>query len=202
MSRAAGARARPRHSWRHELEAASPRYKIVVDHDGLYRVTYNDLLAAGLVMTSFDPRHLHVTNQGLDVAVEVVGEDDGQFNPGDYLLFYGQRLRGDLLASKHADEANDWITLSGWQPQFNAKMVEKYTDDNVYWLDTGTTPGLRMNVSDGTPAGAPVADYYTATVHAEQSNEWKTTTYNGEDTWFWQTIPANVYRCCTYTQLI
>ena len=168
--------------------AVTPRYKIVVDHDGLYRVTYNDLLSAGLVMTSFDPRNLHLTNQGLDVAIEVVGEQDGQFDPGDYLLFYGQRLRGDLLASKHTDEADDWIILNGWQPEFNAKMVEKYTNENVYWLETGTAPGWRMTSIDGTPTGAPMADYYTATVRAEQSLLWKTTHFNDEDTWFWDEI--------------
>jgi hypothetical protein len=168
--------------------ATTPRTKIVVDHDGLYRVTYTDLLSAGWAMTSFDPRNLHLTNQGLDVAIEVVGEDDGQFDAGDYVLFYGQRLRGDLLASKHADEANDWIALHGWQPEFNAKMVEKYTDENVYWLETGATPGLRMTVIDGTPLDAPVADYYTATVRAERSRVWKTTHFNDEDTWFWDEI--------------
>ena len=176
---------------------AAPRYKIVVDHDGLYRITYNNLASAGLVMTSFDPRNLHMSNQGLDVAVEVVGASDGKFDPGDFVLFYGQRLRGDLLASKHTADANDWINLNGWHPQFNAKMVEKYTDDNVYWLDAGTTPGLRISVLNGTPAGAPLADYYTATVHAEHSNEWKTTTFSSEDTWFWQTIPV-AYVTATY----
>ncbi|HSD83921.1 MAG TPA: C25 family peptidase propeptide domain-containing protein, partial [Anaerolineae bacterium] len=120
-------------------ETVAPRYKIVVDQDGLYRVTYNDLVSAGLVMTSFDPRNLQLTNQGLTVAVEIVGEADGGFDPDDYLLFYGQRLRGDLLASRHAAEADNWLTLNGWQPQFNATMVEKYTDDNVYWLEVGTT---------------------------------------------------------------
>ncbi len=168
--------------------ASAARYKLVVDHDGVYRVTYNDLLAAGLVMTSFDPHNLHMTNQGLDVAVEVVGEGDGQFDPGDSVLFYGQRLRGDLLASKHTAEADDWLILNGWQPKFNAKMVEKYTDENVYWLEAGTTPGLRMTSLDGTPAGAPAADYYTATVRAEQSRLWKTTHFNDEDTWFWDEI--------------
>jgi hypothetical protein len=166
----------------------TPRTKLVVDHDGLYRVTYDDLLSAGLEMISFDPRNLHLTNQGLDVAIEVVGEDDGQFDQGDYVLFYGQRLRGDLLASKHTDEADDWIMLNGWQPEFNAKMVEKYTDENAYWLEVGTTPGLRMSVIDGTPLAAPVADYYTATVRAEQSRVWKTTHFNDEDTWFWNEI--------------
>lgn len=168
--------------------ATAPRYKIVVDRDGLYRVAYDDLLTAGLVMTSFDPRNLHMTNQGLDVAVELAGEGDGQFGPGDYLLFYGQRLRGDVLAAKHTAEADDWITLNGWQPQFNAKMVEKYTDDNVYWLEVGATPGLRMTWLNGAPAGAPLAEYYTATVRAEQSRLWKTTHFNDEDTWFWDEI--------------
>jgi hypothetical protein len=175
----------------------TPQYKIVVDHDSLYRVTYTDLLSAGLVMTSFDPRKLRLRNQGLDVAMEVIGEADGQFDPNDYLLFYGQRLRGDLLASKHSAEASDWISLNGWQPQFNAKMVEKYTDDNVYWLDVSATPGLRMTTLDGTPSGAPAADYYTATVHAEQQNVWKTTTFSGEDTWFWQQLPVP-YGTATY----
>jgi hypothetical protein len=179
--------------------STSPRYKIVVDHDGLYRVTYNDLLSAGLVMTSFDPRNLRLTNQGLDAAMEVAGEGDGRFDPGDYVLFYGQRLRGDLLASKHPDEANDWIRLNGWQPQFNAKMVEKYTDENVYWLEGGTTPGLRMSLLNGTPAGAPVAEYYTATVHAEKSLEWRTLTYSSEDTWYWQKFPASVATTAAYT---
>jgi hypothetical protein len=174
-----------------------PQYKIVVDRDGLYRVTYTDLLSAGLVMTAFDPRQLHLTNQGLDVAIEVAGESDGQFDSGDYLLFYGQKLRGDLLASKHITEADDWLNFNGWQPQFNAKIVEMYTDDNVYWLGVGDAPGLRMAAVDGMPAGAPLADYYLATAHAEQSNRRSTLTFSGEDTWFWESLPV-AYITATY----
>ena len=74
----------------------------------------------------------------------VVGEADGHFDPGDYVLFYGQKLRGDLLASKWITESNRWLTYGSWQPQFTAFMVEQYTDNNVYWLSVGTTPGLRM----------------------------------------------------------
>jgi hypothetical protein len=164
------------------------QYKIVVDRDGLYRVTYTDLLSAGLVLTAFDPRQLQLTNQGLDVAMEVSGEADGQFDPGDEVVFYGQRLRGEVLAAQHANEANSWITLNGWQPHFNAKMVEKYTNENVYWLRVGDTPGLRIAAHDGTPGSAPLIDYYTATVRAEQSLLWKTTHFNDEDTWFWDLI--------------
>lgn len=169
----------------------SPAYKIVVNHDGLYRVTYTDLLSAGLVMTSFDPHYLQLTNQELDVTMEVIGEDDGQFDPTDYLLFYGQRLRGDLLAAKHPDADDLWISFYSWQPHFNATMVEKYTDENVYWLTVGSTPGLRMSRLDGTPQGAPQPGYYTATMRAEQSLVWKVTHYTSEDSWVWDELKVS-----------
>lgn len=174
--------------------AATSRYEIVVDHDGLYRVTYSDLLAAGLVMTSFDPRNLHMTNQGRAVAVEVVGEGDGKFNPGDYLLFYGQRLRGDLLASKFISESAHWPALgvNHWQPTFNAFMVERYTDENAYWLSVENVPGLRMLFRMGAPSGtAPQAEFYTATVRSEQSKIWRTNTFTGEDPFFWESATAS-----------
>ena len=38
--------------------APTPRYKIVVNHDGVYRVTYADLQAAGLDVSTLDPRNL------------------------------------------------------------------------------------------------------------------------------------------------
>ena len=119
----------------------APRYKIVVNHDGVYRLTSADLQAAGLDVSTLDPRNLQLTNQGLDVAIVVVGEADGHFDSGDYVLFYGQKLRGDLLASKWVTESNHWLTYGTWQPQFNAFMVERYTDQNVYWLSVGTAPG-------------------------------------------------------------
>jgi uncharacterized repeat protein (TIGR01451 family) len=178
---------------------STPAYKITVDHDGLYRVTYADLASAGLVMTGFDPRQLHLTNQGLDVAVELVGEEDGQFDPTDYLLFYGQRLRGDLQAARHPDADDRWLQFGGWRPRFNAATVEKYTDENVYWLAVGLTPGLRMSRVDGTPQGAPQPDFYTATVRAEKSMLQRVTHYSSEDTWFWDELRVAAPATRTYT---
>jgi len=170
--------------------ALAPRYKLVVNHDGVYRVTYEDLQASGLDVSAIDPRHFQMTNQGLDVALAVVGEADGHFDPGDYVLFYGQKLRGDLLASKWITESNNWLTFdNGWHPQFNAFMVERYTDNNVYWLSVGTTPGLRMPTRAGTPSGtAFIPDYYTATVQAKEVSYWRTTTFTGEDPFFWELV--------------
>jgi hypothetical protein len=173
----------------HSATSLAPRTKIVVNHDGVYRVTYADLQAAGLDMSTFDPRNLQLTNQGLDVAITVVGETDGHFDPGDYVLFYGQKLRGDLLASKWITESSHWLTYGNWIPHFNAFMVERYTDNNVYWLSVGSTPGLRMATSAGSPSGqASVPDYYTATVRLEQSTYWRTWTFTSEDVFFWDRV--------------
>lgn len=171
----------------------TPRYKIVVDHDGLYRLTYADLQAAGMAVDTIDPRTFHLISQGRDVAIEVAGETDGVFNPGDFILFYGQKLRGDIIASQHISESNFWMTYpNGWHPQFNAMMVERYTDENAYWLSVGGAPGPRIGTVDGTPSGlAPAPDHYTATAHAEQVAYWRSTTFTGEDPFFWDYMTAS-----------
>ena len=181
--------------------AITPSYKIVVDHDGVYRVTYADLLAAGLDVTNVVPSAFQLTSQQHEVAIEVPGEADGRFDPGDAIVFYGQKLRGDILAARYASESAPWVTFgNGWRPTFNAQMVELYTDDNVYWLTTDGAPGPRMKSSDGTPSGAaPVPEYYTATVHAEKVNYWRTTTFSSVDVFFWDMLAAPVTRSYTTT---
>ncbi len=184
------------------LHFQSPLYKIVVDRDGLYRLTYTDLQAAGMEVEAVDPRTFSLTSQGQDVAILVHGEEDGCFDPEDYILFYGLKFRGDRLAELYAGEDDHWPTLGlyGWQPRFSAVMLEKYTNENVYWLTAGGASGLRMETVNGAPAGMfPAPDFYTATVHAEQSNHWKTTHFTSEDTWFWDIVQTTSSVTRTYT---
>jgi hypothetical protein len=170
--------------------------KITVDHDGLYRITYADLITAGVVMTGIDPGNFHLTSQQQDVAIYVSNQTPGVFAPGDFIEFYGQKFRGDVLAARYAGESSQWLTYSnGWHSQFSAAMLEKYTDDNVYWLNVNGPAGPRMAAIDGTPDGvSPVPTYYTTTVHAEQSKFWWTYSSNsgslpgGEDTWWWESV--------------
>lgn len=182
------------------LTDLAPRLKITVDRDGLYRITYADLVAAGWNPAGIDPRTFHLTSQGQDVAIEVAGEADGQFDPGDYILFYGQKLSGQRLAALYADEAQWWLSYGNWQPQFNAFMIEKYTDRNVYWLTQGGTPGPRMTTVDGTPGGsAPSPDYYTARLHMEQQKIYWSNHLTSEDTFVWNMIFSSSIVTSTYT---
>lgn len=147
------------------LTAAPLCLKLVVDEDGLYRVTRDDLQAAGWDVAALDPRSLSLSSQGQPVALRVAGEADGRLDPGDFVEFYGQRFRGD-------------------------QMAEKYTDDNVYWLAGGGQAGPRMAELNVRPAGAPFGPTsFWTTLRAEQNNYWfshQTLDWPTHDTWWWQ----------------
>jgi hypothetical protein len=123
------------------LGQGQPSYKVVVDEDGIYQLTYADLEGAGMDPGSIDPLDFELYNQGQEVAIQVadVG-DDGQFNEEDYILFYGQQ------------------------------MTTTYTRENVYWLTTGISDGLRMAEKDGTLGASDVLTYFETTVHWEVDN--------------------------------
>ena len=81
-------------------------YKFAVGASGIYRLTYDDLKKAGVDVASIDPRNLRIYGNGggmlpeanasprvddlMENAIFVSGEADGRFDPGDYILFYGQ----------------------------------------------------------------------------------------------------------------
>ena len=115
-----------------------PAYKIQVDQDGLYQVTYSALQAAGVPVDGLDPRTFKLFNQGVEIPIYVFGEGDGVFNSTDYLLFYGQ------------------------------KIDTKFTNVNLYWLSWGNGTGLRMSTQDGSVHGANSPVSFRTTLHLEE----------------------------------
>ncbi len=143
---------------------APPNYKILVDQDGIYQLSYNDLKSAGVPVDSLDPRTLQLFNQGNEVAISVDGEQDGTFNPGDVLLFFGQ------------------------------KANSKYTNTNVYWLGWGDNIGLRMSRPDATPSGgASVPASFQTTLRIEQDHNYQRADPSGPDNdhWYWDILFAS-----------
>jgi uncharacterized repeat protein (TIGR01451 family) len=67
-----------------------PAFNLSVDKDGIYRVTYEDLKAAGLDLAGVKPTDLALTNRG--VAVPIYVESSMFFGEGAYIEFYGQAL--------------------------------------------------------------------------------------------------------------
>ncbi|MBV6395470.1 MAG: hypothetical protein HFACDABA_01046 [Anaerolineales bacterium] len=70
---------------------ASPSTLLIqVDQSGLYRLTYEMLLDAGLDLRGTPLTRLHLLNNGQRIPITVNGR--GTFGPGAYLEFYGEAL--------------------------------------------------------------------------------------------------------------
>ena len=72
--------------------STDPQVKVTVNADGLYRVTYNNLLNAGVAagtLGTLNPRTFRLLDAGVEQHIYVVGENDGVFNSSDTIQFYG-----------------------------------------------------------------------------------------------------------------
>ena len=76
--------------------AARSAVKLSVRERGWYRVTQPELLAAGLD-PKVNPRLLQLFVDGKELPMRVQGEEDGRFDPNDFIEFYGEGL--DTLSS-------------------------------------------------------------------------------------------------------
>jgi len=116
-----------------------PGWRVKMRDNGFYRLTYAELVTAGLPVSSLDPRTIKMYNLGNELAIRVVGEGDGAFNSTDYIVFYGEGLDS------------------------------KYTWDNIYWLTYGGDWGRRMGTRDGSPGAGSVPDWHVSSLHIEEN---------------------------------
>ncbi|MBI5301002.1 MAG: hypothetical protein HY868_02615 [Chloroflexi bacterium] len=112
-----------------QVNAAGPWYKIAVSDDGIYQITCAQFANAGINLTTLDPRTLKIFKQGNEIAIQVLGQDDGHCDGGDVVLFYGQAAR------------------------------TKYTNTNIYWFTFGGAAGKRMTQRDGSGTGTLVTTF-------------------------------------------
>lgn len=181
--------------------STKPRLRIAVEENGIYRLAYDALVAEG-VPTAKLAEAISLTNQGYPVAywMEEAGVKDGKLDPGEALYFYGQAFSGETLSGLYADEDDHWMSYyvqdtqgnyELWRPQMTAEMVEKYTNENVYWLRFGEGDGLMMPSQDARPNNAPKRTDYRETLRFEESLIWRTDFRVEEDTWYWKAISAS-----------
>jgi hypothetical protein len=124
-------------------------YKIPILESGIYKLTYNDLISAGIDLQNLDIRTIRLFDNGglqLPAAVQIprpeapienaiLTIDHNQnnfFDSDDEIIFYGKSV-------------NDWK----WNPTWNSGQgrfehyLSPYTNENIYWL----------NINPGGPAG-------------------------------------------------
>lgn len=136
-------------------------YKIRVDSDGIYKLTYDDILKMGIS----NPSHVQIWGYGgwmLDedfsstysddlpqVAVWMNKGADGVFNQGDYLLFYA---RGSVK----------WVRSDGEFVQTN----NPYSNSGYYFVTEGTAgPMLMDSISEVDTPSVDVTSFSDYQIH-------------------------------------
>ncbi|MDC7999641.1 type IX secretion system sortase PorU [Aequorivita todarodis] len=115
-------------------------FKFKVEKTGVYKLDKNFLNSLGMNSDGIDPRSLKVYGNGgqslpllnrntrfFDLpenAIQVIGEEDGSFDGGDYILFYGTSTYG--------------------YNRDNDSNINPYSDDSYYYVTAGGAPGKRV----------------------------------------------------------
>lgn len=156
----------------------SPSCKLIVDHQGLYKVTYEQFWAAGVSLREEDPSTFRLWYHGEEQSFRVEDGGDLAFGEGDYIVFYGEQ--------RHRED-----------PQGrDDPYVSHYSREATYWLSWGGDAGLRWTVTDGSPDYEnPEAEWFWHLEHTEEENTviiaFHNEAYNNSLEWFWQHLPAS-----------
>ena len=127
-------------------------FKIKTAKDGIYRLTYDALAAAGFPTGSVDPRNLQLFHRGTEQSIIVSGELDARFDPGDYIEFFGTKNDGTL---------DQWLYRTPEaqpDPYYNL-----YSDTTACFLtwNLNNIHGKRISsFSENNTSGLPVESYY------------------------------------------
>ncbi|HQE92577.1 MAG TPA: C25 family cysteine peptidase [Anaerolineae bacterium] len=142
----------------------NPVWRIGVMTDGVYALDYATLAAVGVPITGAALADVRLFWRGQEVALHEIGA--GTFDPGDALIFYGEKFHG-------------------------SRYDEDYTDENVYWLTVDTsTSGRRMATRDVAPTGAPAGVCQVTVVAEKNLRYWARASDNPgtTTTWFWEYV--------------
>ncbi len=127
-------------------------YKIPTAKDGIYRISAQTLLSSGINLNTLDPRAIRLYHRGKEVAIYIEGENDGKFDSGDFIDFFG--LRNDATLDRLL--YTDYATIPN--PYFNT-----HSDTTAFFLSImpGQT-GKRMAQRATPAADLPLVTTYNS----------------------------------------
>jgi len=146
------------------------RYRLTVEHDGLYMITGADLKSAGADLGAIQVATLNISHRGQEIPILVEGTADGRLDEQDRIIFIGRHAEGDV------------------------SYFSIYTDYNVYWLSWGETAGVRFVPVNGALGGSLPDTVRSAAMqlHLEkESSEYErfmSITDDEVDPWYWRDL--------------
>ncbi|NND89156.1 MAG: type IX secretion system sortase PorU, partial [Flavobacteriaceae bacterium] len=148
--------------------ASGDWFKFKVEKNGVFQITQSFLESLGMSTNAVNPQNLKVYGHGgkplpylnrvdapIDLPqtpIQVVGGEDGSFDAGDYLLFYG-------------------TSTLGYDPE-NDTNLNPYSDDSYYYITSSGGPGLRIQefTQPTAPATVTVDQYNGYRFHEEDED--------------------------------
>lgn len=89
-------------------------YKFPIAEDGVYRITYQDLVTAGIPISLVNPSDIQLFAFAEEVPIYLEGVDDGVFNSQDFIEFVGHKNNGkkeSVLYAQPSDQGNPDYSL-------------------------------------------------------------------------------------------
>ncbi len=144
-------------------------YKVSVEKDGVYKISFDLLKKMGINPTSIDPRKIRIFGREggmlpqannvarpgdlLECAITVIGEDDGRFDKGDYILFYAEG----------PDDFEYDMNRGIFRYENNL-----YSDRNFYFLTIGPDNGKRLGTAGNVEGDFPIIETFNAQSYYEK----------------------------------
>ena len=65
--------------------------KINLSAEGIYKINFDDVNSKNLFSGNLNPNNFQLFNKGVEVPLYITGSQDGLFNQGDIIYFYGTK---------------------------------------------------------------------------------------------------------------
>ena len=148
-------------------------YKIRVDKSGIFKITRQFLQDNGINPASVNPKNFRIYGNGgimlpefnqdtkysalQENAIQVVGEDDGVWNDGDYALFYAQGPDGYNLYNRFNGNGFKRVETRTDAAEHVKNIYEDYS---YYYINFDKGPGKRVQPVDVNLPSTPLITRY------------------------------------------
>src|SRR4030095_2061871 len=138
--------------------------KLYVADDGIYRITRNEFTQAGINTSNIDPRTVKIYYKGQEIPVYFFGEQDGVFDPNDYIDFYGMRNYGGITNTYLASYGPTVIDYT------TDEYYNLYSDTSVYWIGWDGNNGTRFEIATNSVQNEYPSRFSLEKIHFEKDS--------------------------------
>lgn len=146
-------------------------YKIKVDKSGIFKITKKFLQDNGMNPASINPKNFRIYGNGglmlpeynqdfrygapQENAIQVIGEEDGKWDDGDYALFYAQGPHGFNVYQGNFSNVGRTETRN----DASLHLQNIYEDNAYYYINFDLGPGKRVTTQDIAPPADLITRY-------------------------------------------